>query len=136
MAAIPRGDYTPDADLLILMGRWRRVGWLFVSVIVALVLAALVAGGFVIAANRSLVEQQQTQLSAAQRRIGASCSWWHDVGSGDFLGPFPDRAERALVVIVADSRAAFVGQGCPGQLPPVSPKLVRWADFFNLRIMP
>lgn len=133
---IPRGDYTPDADLLTLVGRWRRVGWLVIIMIVLLFAGALMTGYLSIASNRSLISHQQDKLSAAQRRIEASCSWWRDVGSGDFLGRMPDPAERALVVIIADSRAAFIGQGCAGHLPPISPTLRRWADYFNLAITP
>lgn len=133
---VPLGDYTPDADLLALVSRWRRTGWLVIAMLVLLLAAALLAGYVSLSSNRSLISRQQRQLDAAQLRIAASCSWWHDVGSGEFLGPVPDPAERALVVIIADSRVAFVGQGCPGQLPPVSSTLSRWAEYFHLVIMP
>ena len=70
-----------------------------------------------------------------KKQIQADCGWYRDV-SGLPVAPPPMGGRPSIVLprLISDSRAAWHGHGCPGQIPPADPSFVKWAAFYRLPV--
>lgn len=101
-----------EAQLQDVIGRVRRAVIFLVSaqsVLLALALAAVGVLGWKVLVDES--------------RLAASCAFYADLGQA----PVNALSSTLAVQIIADSRASFHGQNCPGMLPAPSRELLRLA---------
>lgn len=105
------------ADLTMTRGaRWAAIG---------LLLLTLIVGGANLLAT-------YLQVRTVRSAVQAECHFNHDLGGVPItVGP-TGKASVLGVEIVADSRLAWRGLGCPGTLPPPSPSFVKWALYYHL----
>lgn len=66
--------------------------------------------------------------------LNASCRFYEHLSSAPIVAPKGVTPSRLGVEIIGDSRAAFIGQGCPGLLPAPDASFVRWAHFYRIPI--
>jgi hypothetical protein len=71
-------------------------------------------------------------LIGINTKIGASCSWYYDVGT--VVPTTSPPISKIGVRLLVDSRNAFVGSGCSGKLPPPSKALTAAAAKFGIVI--
>jgi hypothetical protein len=97
---------------------YHRTRWLGALAILTLLSAAVIVLGV-------LYVQQGA-------RLRASCEFWRTLGALPVAvtkqAPQPSKLG---VSIIAESRAAYAGQGC-GRLPPADPSFARWARAYHL----
>ncbi len=105
-------------DLTMTRGaRWAAIG---------LLLLTLIVGGANLLAT-------YLQVHTVRGAVQAECRFNHDLGGVPItINPATKKASLLGVEIVADSRLAWRGLGCPGQLPAPSPSFVRWALYYHL----
>lgn len=90
----------------------------------------LVAGLAVAGASPAFtVMYANSTASQLREQVLASCSFAGDLGSAPL--PATPRPSRLGVAIVADARAWWHRNHCPGTLPP-SPGLAHWAAYYHL----
>lgn len=79
------------------------------------------------------VRHQQARLHAAVLKL---CQFNADLGDAAAdpvtLNPATHKASELGIQILADSRAAWRGLGCPGHLRHPSPSFIRWARAYDL----
>ena len=92
----------------------------------------LVAGLAVAGASPAFtVMYANSTADALRAQVLASCSFAGDLGSAPL--PATPRPSRLGVAIVADARAWWHRNHCPGTLP-VPPGLAKWAAVYNLPV--
>lgn len=106
------------ADLTMTRGaRWAAIGLLILT---------LITGGANLLAT-------YLEVSAVRGAVKAECHFNYDLGGVPItVNPATGKASVLGVKIVADSRAAWRGLGCPGRLPSPSPSFVKWALYYHL----
>ena len=66
----------------------------------------------------------------------SQCHWYLDVGnvatSPVAVSAATHKASKIGIAAIADSRAAFRGLGCPGQLEQPGPSFSHWAKVYGL----
>lgn len=73
------------------------------------------------------------QVGTVRAAVKAECHFNYDLaGVPIAVNPSTGKASVLGVKIVADSRAAWRGLGCPGTLPPPSPSFMKWALYYHL----
>lgn len=111
-----------DVDRLIRssLRDYHRARWLTAAGVIAVLCAAVIILAI-------LYAQQDGRLTA-------SCQFWRT------LAPLPvtiaeqtGRPSSLGVSIIAESRAAYAGQGC-GKLPPADPSFAKWAKYYHLPV--
>jgi hypothetical protein len=69
------------------------------------------------------------------KQIQADCGFYRDIAA--FPVATPPMGGRPTIIVpklISDSRAAWHGHGCQGQLPPPSPSYLKWAKFYHLPV--
>jgi hypothetical protein len=85
---------------------------------------------FLAAANLFWTSRQVRGLRLAN---AAACQFYADLSSAPVaVNPKTGKAALLGASIVADSRQAWRGRGCPGKLPPPDPSFVKWATYYHL----
>ena len=121
------------------INRSTRTRWALTLAVAAVIIGALMTLGVFAAADQSKLNADSAQLRAdttavardqavlaqALARQHASCAFYHDLAPVPITPGPTGKASKLGVQIVSDSRAAYVGQGCPGPLPPPDPSFVR-----------
>jgi hypothetical protein len=107
-----------DRQLAAMVRRSRRVLWTVIALAGLLFVGAIVY----------LV----VQLRGDEARIAASCRAWADIGAAPLAAGPDGKASLLGTRIISDSREAWHGQACPGELPPPQPSFVHWARFYGL----
>jgi hypothetical protein len=65
-------------------------------------------------------------------RTTATCSFYRDLsGLPVTIVTGTGRPSELSVTIIAHSRSAYRGLGCPGGLPPPSPSFAHWAPYYH-----
>lgn len=78
-------------------------------------------------------EKLTQAVALEQQQIRADCGFYgHLSGLPITDPPGPGNPSRLGVQIISDSRASFLGHGCPGHLPPPDPSFAKWAAFYHL----
>jgi hypothetical protein len=73
------------------------------------------------------------QVHTVRAAVQAECHFNYDLGGVPItVNPATRKASVLGVKIVADSRAAWRGLGCPGLLPSPSPSFAHWARYYHL----
>ena len=72
------------------------------------------------------------QVGELRSAVLTQCRFDADLGSAPVVAPHGIRPSRLGVTIVSDSRIAWHGLGCPGQLAPPDQSFARWARFYHL----
>lgn len=71
-----------------------------------------------------------------ERKLESSCDFYRGLTSIPItVGP-TGQASKLAVQIVSGARETFIGQGCPGALPPPSASFVHWAHFYGYPVFP
>jgi hypothetical protein len=105
-----RHDMTPGA-----YRATRRLGWVLGAVFTVLLLA--VSANLYLTLNRTV----------------SACDFWRDLSGLPVTNAAGTNKPSELgVSIIAHSRQAFRGSGCPGALPPPSPSFRHWAPYYHL----
>lgn len=143
----PLPDIAPDIAAAIRHAN--RTRWALTLAVAALIAGALLTLGVFAALDQAKLGADSRQLHAttttlatvraaldvALKRERASCGFYRDLAPVPItVGP-DGKASRLGVQIVSDSRAAYVGQTCPGPLPAPSPSFIRWARFYGIPII-
>lgn len=145
MTGLP--DVTPDITAT--LRHVNRTRWALTLLVALIVAGALGTLGVVVVADQAKLRTTQTEITAdtvslradraallaALERARASCAFYRDLAPVPVTTGPNGKASRLGVQIISDSRAAFVGQTCPGQLPPPSPSLIRWARYYGIAIV-
>lgn len=72
------------------------------------------------------------EVGRVRAAVVASCGFAAALSSAPLaVNPKTGKASLLAVKIVADSRAQWLGLGCPGRLPPPSPSFVKWAKAYG-----
>ncbi|HEV2376226.1 MAG TPA: hypothetical protein VGS19_29160 [Streptosporangiaceae bacterium] len=100
---------------------------------VGLLLLTLLTGGANLVATYLQVQAVRHTVQAVGHASEAQCKFDYDLsGVPISINPATGQASLLGVKIVADSRAAWRGLGCPGRLARPSPSFVKWARFYHL----
>lgn len=111
----PVGDI--DARLMKTISGVHRLRWIALIVLGVVLASAIAVMGLVIS-------DQQTQLRS-------DCALWRSIGTLPVqILPGATKPTLFNVTIIAESRAAYIGQGC-GKIPP-NPAEKLWADYFHI----
>lgn len=147
MTDAPLPDITPDITATIRTAN--RTRWALTLAVGILIAGALLTLGVFAGTDQSKLDADSRQLHAdtaalaktratlaqALERQRASCAFYRDLAPVPItVGP-TGKASKLGVQIVSDSRAAFVGQACPGLLPAPARSFVRWARFYGIPII-
>ena len=73
-----------------------------------------------------------SQVNAAQTRTLAACAFWQDLAVLPLMNAPNGYPSELAVSIVAHSREAYRGFGCPGKLPAPAPSFVRGAEHYGI----
>lgn len=147
MTCAPLPD--PGPAITQAINRSNRTRWWLTLAVAAVIIGALMTLGVFAAADQAKLNDDTRQLHAdttalartraalevALARQRASCGFYHDLTPLPITTGPTGKASRLGVQIVSDSRATYVGQGCPGPLPPPDPSFVRWARYFGIPII-
>ncbi len=95
---------------------------------IIIAVAMLSVGVASVVASVAYASHSGHQLQLQQQ---ASCAFAADLGSAPL--PSSPRPSRLGVSIIADSRAWWHRNDCPGTLPS-SPSLARWAAYYHLPV--
>ena len=91
-------------------------------------LMALIVGG--------AYYQSTVAINTLRSQVQNQCGFTRDLGdvaaAPVMVNPATHKASKVGIAIIADSRSAFRGLDCPGQLTKPGPTFVRWAKFYNL----
>jgi hypothetical protein len=118
----PRGVQEIDQGLASQLRGFHQLRWAAIWTLAVLALMGLAALGFVV-------------FHQSQQLVG-SCQFYQDLsGAPIAVNGITHKASQLSVKIVADSRAAFVQEGCMGGLPPASGTLVRWAHYYRIVVV-
>jgi hypothetical protein len=91
-------------------------------ILILVIFLVISSGGFIQAAE---------SITAARTAAQTQCRFWRDLGDA----PLPDKPSppsKLGVKLVYDSRVAFTGLSCPGNLVP-DPSLYRWVHYYRLQ---
>ena len=73
-------------------------------------------------------------VAGQQSELKASCEFWQPLTGLPVTAVPPQKMPAALSVdLIVAARAAYSGQGC-GKIPPPSPSLVKWAEFYGIKV--
>lgn len=78
--------------------------------------------------------QIAVQADALAKQLQADCGWYRDVSQLPVATPAMGNPSIVVPKLISDSRAAWHGHGCPGQVPPANPSYVKWARFYHLPV--
>jgi hypothetical protein len=114
-----------DTELHKALTGYHRLRWLSLGVLAALLVMVGTVGAMVI-------YHQQEQLDGQQAELASACQFFTDLAKLP-VGPAPGAKAPAAVgvLIVADSRVAAFGLGCP-HIAPASPSLKKWAAYYHI----
>ncbi|HEX7995896.1 MAG TPA: hypothetical protein VF506_18405 [Streptosporangiaceae bacterium] len=102
---------------------WLRSSRTYIDALTLLFIAALIVIG-----TRAYDTLQTRQLT--------QCQFNRDLGNlakvKVALNPKTHKASKVGIAIVADSRAAFRGLGCRGELDKPGPSFIHWARIYKL----
>lgn len=123
---LPANEHTPgersaeaDQEWERLIRHYHRLRWYGISVLVVVLAAALAVFGFMVIRDET--------------RLASSCNFYKDVATAPFTPP-QGHPSQLGVRIVADSRGAFLGQGCSGNLPAPSGSLIHWGNVYHVPV--
>jgi hypothetical protein len=118
----PREVADIDERLAGQLHNFHQLRWAGIWTLVVIVLLGLAALGFVV-------------FHQSQQLVG-SCQFYQDLsGAPIAVNGVTHKATQLSVKIVADSRAAFVQEGCKGGLAPASESLIRWARYYHVVVI-
>jgi hypothetical protein len=72
------------------------------------------------------------QVNGAEQRSQAACSFWKDLAIVPVSNAQNGWPSQLAISIVAHSREAYRGFGCPGKLPPPSASFIRGANHYGI----
>jgi hypothetical protein len=122
MGQRPQGVQEIDQGLANQLQGFHQLRWAGVWTLVVVVLLGLAALGFVV-------------FHQSQQLVG-SCQFYQDLsGAPVAVNPATHKASELSVKIVADSRAAFVQEGCRGGLPAAASSLIYWAGRYHVVVV-
>ena len=117
--AQPRSVQAIDKDFRQAVRDYHRVRWWLIGCLLSLLILAVALLAFL--------------LYSAESRLQASCSFYADLAPIPVtVSPQTHIPSELGVKIIADSRAAWEQEGCPGVLPPANPSLDYWSHYFHL----
>jgi hypothetical protein len=117
-----------EADKLLISAH--RLRWFTLSVMVGILAIGVVVLGVI-------AYQEHQQIAKQEKQLEASCSFYEDLGSAPLPVTEPKDTPKPNVLgvrIIVHSRVAFTGQDCSGELRPPGPGLMKWAQFYSIRL--
>jgi hypothetical protein len=79
-------------------------------------------------------EQIAAQNAVLRKQLIADCGFYRDLAGLPLASTANGHPSELLVKIISDSRGAWNGRGCPGELPPPDPSFVAGAKLYGLPV--
>ncbi len=117
-----------DEQLAQVVRQYGRIRWVMVIIAGAAVFTILAALGY----QQYMTRQQ---IAKDEIRLQASCQVAADIATAPLtISPETKKPTILGVKLLVDFRNAYIGQGCPGHLPPIEPLLAQWASRYGITI--
>jgi hypothetical protein len=124
-----------DQELKVALRRFHRLRWMLTGMIALIIAVAVAAGAVILYSQHSQLTRDQAQLTRDNTRLLSSCDFYRPLTVAPVtVNPATRRPAPLSVAIIAASREAYAGQGCPGPVPPPDPSLLRWAAYYHVHV--
>lgn len=124
-----------DDDLDDAIRHWHRLRWIITSVSFAILVVALLAGGITLSFQQDRLNADELHLRQDNERLLSSCDFYRPLtGLPATSPPSGGPPSKFGISIIVGSRRAYLGQKCPGQIPPTNSSLAHWAQHYGIKL--